>query len=98
VFGHVHEPCDETLPGGGRYMNAGSWTWSRDMAGADHAAWLDLFRSPERYMDTRRLTYVRIDYRGDSAPTAELRTFLLDAAPEMTLWRRFRDWVAARRN
>lgn len=26
VMGHTHEPVDETLPGGARYINIGSWT------------------------------------------------------------------------
>ncbi len=65
------------------------------MTGADHLAWLDLFRNPSRYMDARRLTYVRVDYDERGVPNAELRTFELDSAPRPTIWRRFRAWVAS---
>jgi len=95
VFGHVHEPCEIELTGDAMYINAGSWTWCRDMTGADHVAWLDLFRNPDRYMGSRRLTYVRVDYDESDVPRAQLRTFILDRAPSPTLWRRFKAWVAA---
>ena len=95
VFGHVHEPCEIELTGDAMYINAGSWTWCRDMTGADHVAWLDLFRNPDRYMGSRRLTYVRVDYGETEVPSAQLRTFILDRAPSPTLWRRFKAWVAA---
>jgi UDP-2,3-diacylglucosamine pyrophosphatase LpxH len=96
VFGHVHEPCQRELAGGGQYLNAGSWTWNRDMTDADHVAWQDLFRNPDKYMGGRRLTYVRVDYDERSVPHAELRTFVIDAAPKVDLWRRFRAWIASR--
>jgi UDP-2,3-diacylglucosamine pyrophosphatase LpxH len=95
VFGHVHEPCAVELPDGAQYLNAGSWTWSRDMTGSDHLEWLDLFRNPAKYMSSRRLTYVRVDYDDRGAPHAELRTFELDSAPSPTIWRRFRTWIAS---
>ena len=95
VFGHVHEPCVVDLPGGAQYFNSGSWTWSRDMTDADHIAWLDLFRNPDKYMNSRRLTFVRIDYDEQSVPHGELRTFVLDSAPRPTIWRRFQAWVAS---
>ena len=97
VFGHVHEPCAHDLPGGAQYFNAGSWMWSRDMTEADHVAWQDLFRNPARYQDDRRLTYVRVDYDEAGVPHGALHTLTLDAAPERTLWQRFRAWVAPRK-
>ncbi|NLT74378.1 MAG: hypothetical protein GXX94_09350 [Chloroflexi bacterium] len=94
VFGHVHEPCSLDLGGGAQYLNAGSWTWSRDMAEASHGDWQDLFRNPDRYMSLRRLTYVRIDYDSRGEPHGSLLTFHIDAALRQTLWQRFRTWIS----
>jgi UDP-2,3-diacylglucosamine pyrophosphatase LpxH len=96
VFGHVHEPVQVELENGATYLNAGSWTWCRDMSDASHAEWLELFKDPESFMQSRRLTYVRVDYDDANVPHAQLYAFELERAPQQTLWQRFRDWLSSR--
>ncbi len=97
VFGHVHDACVVPLEDGAVYLNAGTWTWHKDMIGADYAQWLDLFRNPDKYTRERRLSYVRIDYDANGRPKGKLMAF--EREPEQRpgiLWR-FLRWIFGRR-
>ncbi len=95
VFGHVHDARETPLPNDAIYINPGTWTFCLDMAGADHATWQDLFRHPERYIHTRRLTYARIEYDGEQGPSGRLREFTPTSTEREPLWRRW--WRRIRR-
>ena len=92
VFGHTHEARQESLRHGAVYLNAGSWTWTRDFSGEDLTAWKRLMKHPERYTTSRRLTYVRIDYAEDGTPVGRLEEFG-QQEPAKPLWRRVVDWL-----
>ncbi len=98
VMGHVHEARETELPGGGVYINTGTWTWSMDMSGADYATWQDLFRHPERFMGTRRLTYARIEYDAEGAPSARLLEFTPRPPVRPSLWRSLARLVLGRKS
>jgi UDP-2,3-diacylglucosamine pyrophosphatase LpxH len=76
IFGHSHEPVQERLPGGGRYINSGTWTWRGDFTGAGKETWRDLFAHPERFTADRQLTYVRIDYDTVGRPFGRLMEYV----------------------
>ena len=92
VFGHTHEARQESLRYGSVYLNAGTWTWTRDFSGEDLAAWKRLWKHPERYTTSRRLTYVRIDYAEDGTPVGRLEEFG-QQEQAIPLWRRLVDWL-----
>jgi UDP-2,3-diacylglucosamine pyrophosphatase LpxH len=75
TFGHTHEAGGELLPGGGVYINSGTWTWKADLGGAGEWAWRELFEHPERFTDDRLLTYVRVDYDERGLPHGRLLEF-----------------------
>ena len=101
IFGHSHEPVQERLPGGGRYINCGTWTWRGDFSGAGKEDWRDLFEHPERFTGDRQLTYVRIDYDPVGRPFGRLMQFEpgpddLDGGgsdPRASLWSRLLAWL-----
>jgi UDP-2,3-diacylglucosamine pyrophosphatase LpxH len=93
VFGHVHHARETPLPNDAIYINTGTWTFSLDMADADHAAWQDLFRHPERYTHTRHLTYARIEYDGERGPSGRLREFTPTPSRPEPFWRRLLRWI-----
>ncbi len=72
AFGHTHEAGGEVLPGGGVYINSGTWTWRAELGGVGEWAWWELFRHPERFIDDRLLTYVRVDYDETGRPHGRL--------------------------
>jgi hypothetical protein len=101
VFGHSHEPVQERLPGGGRYINCGTWTWRADFTGAGKETWRDLFEHPERFTGDRQLTYARIDYDMIGRPYGCLMEYQADlpdddedgSGPAMSLWSRLLAWL-----
>ncbi len=97
-FGHTHDASLESLPGGGAYINSGTWTWRADFSGAGKETWRDLFEHPERFVDDRRLTYVRVDYDEGGQPVGQLLDFAPPdsepVAPEpLSWWQRFLAWL-----
>jgi UDP-2,3-diacylglucosamine pyrophosphatase LpxH len=98
TFGHTHDASVEPLPGGGVYINSGTWTWRADFSGAGKETWRDLFEHPERFTGDRLLSYVRIDYDDAGQPSGQLLAYkpgdrppAPPAAPP-SLWERVRDW------
>jgi UDP-2,3-diacylglucosamine pyrophosphatase LpxH len=91
VFGHTHAACQVPLPDGAAYCNAGTWTWRRDLAGADAKTWRELFEHPERYTHLIQPTYVRVDYDAQDQPQARLCTVSLPSL-EGSWWSRLRSW------
>jgi hypothetical protein len=75
TFGHTHDAGVEDLPGGGVYINSGTWTWQADFSGAGKETWRDLFEHPERFTGDRVLNYVRIDYGRDGQPYGRLLVY-----------------------
>jgi len=74
VFGHTHNPVQESLESGSVYINAGCWI--EDFAQAEPETWQALFngaRLPQR--ETATLSYVRIDYGANDVPTGKLMFF-----------------------
>jgi UDP-2,3-diacylglucosamine pyrophosphatase LpxH len=98
VMGHVHEAREADLPGGAIYINTGTWTWSMDMAGADYATWQELFRRPERFVGARRLTYARIEYDAEGAPSARLLEFTPKPPRRPSLLRSLVRWMLGKPN
>ena len=99
-FGHTHDAGVEDLPGGGQYINSGTWTWRADLGGSGEEKWKELFAHPERFTQDRVLNYVRIDYDQDGQPSGDLRRYEL-AADGMgraiaegipSLWRQIEGW------
>jgi len=72
TFGHTHDAGVELLPGGGAYINSGTWTWRADLSGEERKTWRDLFEHPEWFTEERRLSYVRIDYDEEGQPDGKL--------------------------
>ncbi|MGD8625290.1 MAG: hypothetical protein PVJ34_12180 [Anaerolineae bacterium] len=72
TMGHTHEPVEDVLPGGARYVNSGTWTWRMDLSEAGADVWRELFAHPERFTAEQRLTYVRVDYDREGQPTGRL--------------------------
>jgi UDP-2,3-diacylglucosamine pyrophosphatase LpxH len=98
VFGHSHEPVQERLPRGGRYINSGTWTWRGDFTGLGKETWQDLFKHPERFTADRCLSYVRIDYDLQDRPYGRLMEYEPDSSdqdgvePSATFWYRVLSW------
>jgi UDP-2,3-diacylglucosamine pyrophosphatase LpxH len=100
TFGHTHDAGVEELPGGGTYINSGTWTWRADFGGSSTQTWKDLFAYPERFTDDRVLSYVRIDYDEEGQPSGRLMSYepgiegpsreMADTIP--SLWQRVEDW------
>jgi UDP-2,3-diacylglucosamine pyrophosphatase LpxH len=100
VMGHTHEPVEEALPGGARYVNSGTWTWRLNLSGASSDVWRELFAHPERFTDEKRLTYVRVDYDVGGQPTGHLvdhrPLFPMGGGGDgQTFWSRVLDWFRA---
>ena len=102
TFGHTHDAVDEPLPGGGQYLNSGTWTWRADLSAAGEHTWRDLFEHPERFTDNRLLSYVRIDYDDTGEPSGRLMNYEPppdpeggDRAPERkkSFWQRLFEWL-----
>ena len=99
-FGHTHDAGVEELPGGGRYINSGTWTWRADLGSRGKETWKELFTHPERFTEDRVLSYVRVDYDQNGQPWGELRTFELagdgpgiDILEEIpSIWHRIEEW------
>jgi UDP-2,3-diacylglucosamine pyrophosphatase LpxH len=99
-FGHTHDAGVEDLPGGGQYINSGTWTWRADFGSSGKETWKDLFTHPERFTEDRVLSYVRVDYDQDGQPSGELRSFelavdgpgraLAEGIP--SIWHRIEAW------
>ena len=99
-FGHTHDASVEGLPGGGQYINSGTWTWRADFGGSGKETWRDLFAHPERFTDDRVLSYVRIDYDEEGQPSGRLLSYeltadapgrsMVDGAP--SIWHQIEDW------
>jgi hypothetical protein len=100
TFGHTHDARVEELPGGGTYINSGTWTWRADFGSSGEQVWKDLFAHPERFTDDRVLSYVRIDYDGEGQPTGRLLNYepeaegpsrgMVDGVP--SIWHGIEDW------
>jgi UDP-2,3-diacylglucosamine pyrophosphatase LpxH len=103
TFGHTHEPGAEDLPGGGLYINSGTWTWRADLTASGERTWKDLFEHPEWFTGNRLLNYVRIDYDDAGQPAGRLMTYEAVPAPEpehqgprqqpTSLWARILAWL-----
>lgn len=78
LFGHIHERIEKTLPSGALYLNTGTWIWKGDFSQATDELWQDLIHNPDKYANTRDLTYARIDFDDMGAIT---RARLERAAP-----------------
>lgn len=72
TFGHTHHPEVVALEEGATYINSGCWLWRGDFTGAPASTWADLFRDPTRFMHTRQLNYVRVDYDAEGQPVGRL--------------------------
>ena len=91
----------EELPGGGTYINSGTWTWRADFGSSDEQTWKNLFAHPERFTDDRVLSYVRIDYDAEGQPSGRLLNYepgaegpswgMIDGDP--SIWHRIEDWI-----
>jgi UDP-2,3-diacylglucosamine pyrophosphatase LpxH len=75
TFGHTHDQGAEDLPGGGVYINSGTWTWRADLTTSGERTWKDLFEHPEWFTGDRLLNYVRIDYDDAGQPTGRLMIY-----------------------
>lgn len=75
TFGHTHEAGEELLPGGGVYVNSGTWTWKGDFGGEGADMWRKLFEDPDSFTGDRRLSYVRVDYDEEGRPEGHLHEF-----------------------
>jgi len=75
TFGHTHEAGEVLLPGGGVYVNSGTWTWKGDFTGQGQDIWRELFEHPERFTGDRLLSYVRVDYDEEDRPHGHLFEF-----------------------
>ena len=95
VFGHTHRACVVPLEGA-TYLNAGTWTWLRDLGGEHRAVWKDLFEHPEKYTNQRRLTAVRIDYDEMGAPSGQLLELSEEEPPVLSFWQRVASWLRGR--
>ena len=84
TFGHTHDASIEPLPGGGVYINSGTWTWRADFSGAGKEAWRDLFEHPERFTADCLLSYVRVDYDDTGQPSGQLLAYEPAPAPQHT--------------
>ncbi len=102
TFGHSHDASFEPLPGGGVYINSGTWTWRADLSAAGAKTWRDLFEHPEWFANDRLLSYVRIDYDDAGAPTGQLLVYEPAPDPEPgeetsarspSLWNHFLAWL-----
>jgi hypothetical protein len=99
IFGHTHDAGVELLPGGGLYINSGTWTWRGDFTGAGKKTWRDLFEHPERFTGDRLLSYVRVDYDSQGEPVGQLLAYEPQPAPEegppeapASFWERLVAW------
>lgn len=61
AFGHIHERIAKQLPSGATYLNTGTWIWKADFSESPEEVWRDLIAHPEKYMNSRHLTYARVD-------------------------------------
>ena len=61
AFGHIHERIAKQLPTGATYLNTGAWVWKADFSESPEEVWRDLISHPEKYMNSRHLTYARVD-------------------------------------
>ena len=101
TFGHTHDASVEELPGGGTYINSGTWTWRADFGSSGKETWQELFSHPERFTEDRMLSYVRIDYDDDSQPSGRLMRYQpggrglgsgITVGPQ-SIWHRIEDWL-----
>jgi UDP-2,3-diacylglucosamine pyrophosphatase LpxH len=98
TFGHTHDAGEEELPGGGVYINSGTWTWRADLSGEGEKTWQGLFEHPERFTNDRRLSYVRIDYDEAGEPTGRLVDYepselpIPGPAEAASLWEKIVSW------
>jgi len=91
VFGHTHDAFIRSLPGGGFYVNAGTWVWHRDFSGETRETWRAFWEEPERYMTDRRLSYVWVDYDPEGIPHPQLLEFEREA-PDFGVGEEVRSW------
>ena len=100
-FGHTHDAGVEELPGGGKYINSGTWTWRADFGSSGKETWKELFSHPERFTEDRVLSYVRVDYDQEGQPSGELRSYehpmdgpgraIVEGMP--SIWHQIEDWL-----
>lgn len=102
IFGHTHDALIRSVPGGGFYVNCGSWVWHRNFSGETLETWRAFWAEPERYMTDRRLTYVWVDYDAKGKAHAQLLEFEREA-PDFGIseevrswWQRFLTWLRGR--
>ena len=91
IFGHTHDALVHSLPGGGTYVNSGTWVWVRDFSGETEDTWRDFWAEPESYMTERRLNYVWVSYDADGVPHPELLEFEHEAE-EYGMGEELRSW------
>ena len=98
AFGHIHERIAKQLPTGATYLNTGTWVWKADFSESPEEVWRDLISHPEKYMNSRHLTYARVDID----PSGEITNARLlsandppsppdppDPQPQPGVWARF---------
>ena len=96
LFAHTHRPAFEQLPGGGYYVNTGTWLWDEDMSTASREAWFNLFEHPEKYLNTQRLPYARIDYDAAGNPIPRLLDFSgqgFEWERPLSFWEKIMVWL-----
>ena len=102
TFGHTHDAGVEELPGGGTYINSGTWTWRADFGSSGKETWQMLFLHPERFTEDRTLSYVRIDYDDEGQPSGQLMCYEAGArgmSPgainqgDSSIWHRLEGWL-----
>ncbi len=100
TFGHTHDAGVEQLPGGAAYINSGTWTWRADW-GCSREAWQELFAHPERFTDSRLLSYVRIDYDAKGRASGRLLSYETGRSRRRgrrldggrSVWHRIGEWL-----
>jgi UDP-2,3-diacylglucosamine pyrophosphatase LpxH len=101
TFGHTHDAGVEELPGGGTYINSGTWTWRADFGSSGKETWQTLFLYPERFTEDRMLSYVRIEYDDKGQPSGKLMRYEPGARAmslgtidsPSSIWHRIEDWL-----
>ncbi len=95
-FGHTHQHAFEKIGDDGYYINTGAWLWNEDMSAATRDTWFDLFNHPEKFTDSRRLPYARVDYDAAGNPVPQLLDYSGQGFPpppnHRSFWQRLYDW------
>ncbi len=95
-FGHIHHHAFEKIGDDGYYINTGAWLWSENMSDATRETWFELFNHPEKFTDSRRLPYARVDYDANGNPVPQLLDYSGQGFPppprHRSFWERLLDW------